>query len=329
MVSSGYIYQRLSRAFEVGRSLSYVDCGADDNCILLTGVARSGTTWLGGILQHATGFRSIFEPYFPLHVRSSGPLGYYPYANESTDWDELERFSDHVISGRIRGRWVDRDNRKCIFKGRIVKEIRLNFILGWLRKHYPRIPIVILVRSPIDVYASWSYLGWLDKKTDEHFSMQRLLFDRRFNTAYPEVIKFWNQQQFSATSFSQFIFDWYLSYAVPMHELSNDDYLLIGYEDLVGDFDNQINRLVRYLELDLDLSDLMSFSKQPSSTDFGNRKASPEDRKQMLIDDLKDSGEWDKADSLLRQLSNRGLAEFILAPALVLRQNDMSSILST
>ena len=328
MASPKYLYQRASRAFEISRSLSYIDRGANDDCIVLTGVARSGTTWLGGMLQHATGFRSLFEPYFPLYVRSSGSLGYYPYANGLTDWRELEQFSDRVISGRIRGRWVDRDNRKCIFNGRIVKEIRLNFMLGWLRKRYPSLPIVILIRSPIDVYASWSYLSWLDNKTDEHFAMQRLLFDRRFNAAYPRVIKFWNQQQFSATSFSQFIFDWYLSYAVPMHELSSNDYLLIGYEELVSDFDNQTKRLEQYLGLNLNLPDLVSFSKQSSSTDFGNRGASRDDQKKMLIDHLKDSGEWDKADTLLRQLSNRGLSEFISAPALVLRQSDTPGILS-
>ncbi len=307
------------RAFEIVRSQCYLDFGGPEDAVVLTGVARSGTTWLGGILQHASGARSLFEPFFPFYVRQSGEVGYFPYAGKESEWPELERFAAKVIGGKLRGKWVDRDNRSLCFRRRLIKEIRMQFMLGWLKQRYPQIPVILMVRSPLDLYASWAYLNWLEAKTDEHFAMQRLLFDRRFGEAYPGVLDFWYRQGFEPAGFAQFLYDWYLAYAIPMLELASGDYLLVGYEELRADFPAQLGRINAYLGTEYPLEPLQAFAARPSSTDYGNRQK-PGAAGSALKAELIAAGTWATADTMLRQLCGIDLEAMCHNPAAALRE---------
>lgn len=314
------------RALEILRSRCYLDLGAPEQTILLSGIARSGTTWLGGILQEATRYRSIFEPFFPDYVPASQACGYFPYVSADDDWAEMEAYSDQVFSGKVRGKWVDRDNTQLIFRGRIVKEIRLNYALAWLGERYAELPIILTVRNPFQVYASWRYLNWLTKKTEEHFSLERLVNDSRFNQSYPEVVLYYKAQNFVQGSFSQFIYDWYLSYAVPLRELKPERYCFVGYEELVGSFDGQMKRIREYLGMDFDMERLATFAQKPSSTDYGNRAQGKQRQAEQLQRELEASGEWAKAHAIILELSGMRLEEVLTCPASAFRTRSVAAL---
>jgi hypothetical protein len=61
---------------------------------------------------------------------------------------------------------VDVENTGFVFRRRIIKEIRSNLMLRWLAGISPCTPVVLLVRHPLAVAASWLQLGWGGRGSD-------------------------------------------------------------------------------------------------------------------------------------------------------------------
>ena len=49
---------------------------------------------------------------------------------------------------------------RCLYRRRIIKDIRCNFMLGWLKRVANNAPIVLMIRHPLQIVSSWSRLGW-------------------------------------------------------------------------------------------------------------------------------------------------------------------------
>jgi len=54
-----------------------------------------------------------------------------------------------VLSGAIRNHWTDQYNTCVLPIGRIVKDIRMNLMLGWLNQEFPALPMVLILRHPM------------------------------------------------------------------------------------------------------------------------------------------------------------------------------------
>ena len=158
--------------------------------VLLIGVARSGTSWLGQALGRAQGVRFYYEPdnidADPTGARRAGGLGFGPYpmispGETSTPfasvWDmafagrlpPMER-GPLLLAGRLAMR-VPRSARDPMVRAAValaarlptrseytvVKSIYATFCLDWLLERYqPR--VIALQRDPRNVVSSWRQL---------------------------------------------------------------------------------------------------------------------------------------------------------------------------
>lgn len=153
VVEVGLLGERLQRLVR-GRP-------APSQAILLAGSGRSGTTWLSDVLATVPGTQRIFEPLrqaarwdpaLATSVRS-------PYLRPDGDYLQWHALLYRVLTGRCRTYWTD-SKRTSFFPDRLlIKEIRANFMLGYVHDHFgPR--IVYLLRHPCAVVASRVRLGW-------------------------------------------------------------------------------------------------------------------------------------------------------------------------
>ncbi|MEE8601597.1 hypothetical protein [Euzebya tangerina] len=127
---------------------------------LLAGSARSGTTWVAGLLNAENAYRDMFEPFHPGKVDRISHFAFRQYLRA----DEMRpRFTEPIMSilaGDIRHPWVDKHNERLWVRYRLIKEIRANLFLGFIRAAVANLPIVLLLRHPVAVAASRAELGW-------------------------------------------------------------------------------------------------------------------------------------------------------------------------
>lgn len=136
------------------------DDGRDLPTLLVSGAARSGTTWLAEVLARATRSRLMFEPLAPQAVPEGVDLPVFPCPRPGDQAPALEDHLRRVFGGRIRDPWIDRQPVTCHPRGRLVKMVRASFMLGWLSRTFPDVVIVYVTRDPWSVVRSRIDLGW-------------------------------------------------------------------------------------------------------------------------------------------------------------------------
>lgn len=144
--------------------------------IYISGSGRSGTTWVAELVSEIRHDRLMFEPFRPGVVPSLSLLNNRQYLDP--DYTSAESLIDisRIIDGTLRDSWVDRYNNKFVYKGRVVKEIRTNLLLGWLLNNFERIRVIHIIRDPISTIKSQLNGGW--KLELEKFSAQKQLIDQ-------------------------------------------------------------------------------------------------------------------------------------------------------
>lgn len=138
-----------------------VGAGADD-AIFLAGGGRGGTTWIAEIINYDNEFRFIFEPFHSARVPLARPFRELQYIRPDDRGARFLEAATRVISGRFRNDWTDYHNRRVFSNQRLIKDIRANLFLKWLKQHFPALPIVLLMRHPCAVVSSRMHLGWPD-----------------------------------------------------------------------------------------------------------------------------------------------------------------------
>lgn len=250
----------------------YLDWAPQDECLLINGLGRSGTTWLGGMLQNLGHCRSIFEPFFPRYVSASQPLGYFPYIDSDCGNAEQIEYARRVLRGSIRNRWVDRDNRPACYRRRLIKEIRASYMLPWLKGIYPGLKVVLLVRDPYAVYRSWEKLGWLGnrKRRKEIFALHNLLDNEAFVNRYTEWAEY-GKSIYPDMGARAFFFDWFTSILTPLAELDTATYYLMSYDELNTNPVSGMQDLLYWLDIACSSKKRLELEAQRgSSTAFSN-----------------------------------------------------------
>ena len=218
--------------------------------VLVVGSGRSGTSWLGQMVQAAGSYISVFEPLHPGHVPGAVPL-WGRYLRPSNTYPPFERFFDRLVSGGGLTRWSDQENkgagsrfhpapwlRRLLRPPRVIKMIRANLMLGWLRQRY-QLPVIYVVRHPAATIASWLKLGWSGRLS--HFSGQTDLIadhlagrDVRWHTTDPvEAL---------ATR-------WAIENLVPISQMRCQGWTVATYEELLADPRREVTRVLEKLGL--------------------------------------------------------------------------------
>jgi hypothetical protein len=168
----------------------FVDLGRGDGaCLLVAGTARSGTTWLGNVLAHATRSRPMFEPFlqdatFGFSIRSCRCPAldqYQPYLAAEAEPGEWMREVDRILKGKVRHWWCDRSTPPGIYRRRTIKAVRINLLLDHLAARRPALKILFVVRNPYSVVnsqISTMKRGWIMHWKPEYVLEQsRLMAD--------------------------------------------------------------------------------------------------------------------------------------------------------
>ena len=219
----------------------HVDLDRDHrNSVFLAGSGRSGTTWVSGIINHRNGYRLIFEPFHPGICKNFRRKQYLRPGDRREEYLEPAR---KVLTGGIRSSWTDRFNRKFVARRRLIKDIRANLLLGWMRENFPGMPIVLLLRHPCAIAASRLALGWRDSLPET--MEQKELVEDFLSPVEAEI-------RAARNAFERHVFSWCIDNYVPLRQFAPGEIHLAFYENFVVYPEDEIRRLFTYLGEDLD-----------------------------------------------------------------------------
>ena len=216
--------------------------GGPEDCLLLAGCGRSGTTWVGDILNYENAYRTLFEPFWRKKVPLVAHFRARQYLSpDNTDPAYVEPAA-RILSGRIRNAFVDSLNTKWIARRRLVKDIRINLMLGWIHARFPATKIVLLLRHPCAVAASAMKLGWkppLDDVLEQPDLIEAHLAGRRATI---------ERARSEGSDFDRRIVQWCVENAVALAQLPPDARCVVHYENFCRDDPRpEIERMFAFL----------------------------------------------------------------------------------
>lgn len=224
--------------------------------VFLAGGARSGTTWLSELINYDNAYRYMFEPF---GVRQLGDFWYGSYlrpaARHETDF-ERARF---ILSGAFRDPWVDQFNKRFAVRRRLVKEVRSNLWVKWLRTQFPEVPVVFIMRHPIPTVRSRfkRYFDSADraavdpdpeKRTAE---FRHYLLDQR-DLMEDHLAPFREVIENATTVWDQRLLVWCVQNYVPLRQLRAGEAHIAFYESFCLDPLGELRKLFSFLGRDVD-----------------------------------------------------------------------------
>jgi len=215
----------------------YIDRHRDPGrSVMIAGTARSGTTWLADLFAAMTPSRVLFEPYNPGKVNEISDLHYFQYLRPEDNHQHLFDYTLKVVSGRIRNRWIDRQNTVIFPSRRIIKDVRVNLFLQWFRDHFPKVPVVFILRHPCAVVLSRMELGWAtDKDIASFLAQEDLLADHL--EKYLDLIR-------AAKSIEEkHAIIWCVHYLIPLRQFQDNPPVMVYYEDLCVNPEEELKRI--------------------------------------------------------------------------------------
>lgn len=212
--------------------------------LVISGFPRSGTTWLAEVVAAAPGAGLVFEPLNHLTVPAAkrAGCGWENFHLPDDPWPEGVAFMHDVLTGRVLTRWTA--SRLPIAKASkvsqwIVKFVRANQMLGWMMRHFPIPPPVLLMRHPCSVFASWVERGW----PLANYPPRR---DRKFFQAYP-----WLTSTLDGLTEPEefFAVQWCMQHYSAINQLAPEQYRACFYETLVTERAQEVLRIFDHWKL--------------------------------------------------------------------------------
>ena len=236
-----------------------------ESSVFVAGCARSGTTWLSQIINFQNRYRYIFEPF---HPHRCNQFQHYPenyYLHPSQDNNYTHQVT-RILRGKIRSAsWADKFNHKLIVERRLIKSIRANLFLYWIRANYPSIPIVFILRHPCAVANSKLKLpkSWrLNPKISQLVKQEKL--SKVWLNQWSEII---NQ---CSSEFEQQILQWCILNYIPLKQFTAKDLCLVFYENLILNPEKELGKISKYLNLNLASISTQTLKKPSATTNKKN-----------------------------------------------------------
>lgn len=133
--------------------------------ILICGSGRSGTTWVEELVNYKAFYRVIFEPLHPTRGLKFRKIKPWHFIEDTLTDPEIELDFDKLFYGFYRKNWLDTWNLKRfrIYHGRIYKIIRGQGYLGYIKRNYPNLKLVYVMRHPLACLSSYYFRKWPNK----------------------------------------------------------------------------------------------------------------------------------------------------------------------
>lgn len=238
---------------------------AGDDVFLIAGAGRSGTTWLEELLNYSHDYRMIFEPFSVSnnpHTRSIGEHPYYPPGKEQGVPVEVYQ---KIFAGDFRNYWSDRFTPSGTYHKRMVKSIRVNLMLKWLRGTFPNLPIIWLVRHPIATVLS-QHGGFNDPMLVEWFGDREELIEKHLSHVRDLIDP-------GRPLLERRLIRWCIQHLVPLQELQQGDICPVFYEELVLNPVQELSRVLNYLGQPMN-AEILDIVDKPSAMNRQGRTTS-------------------------------------------------------
>jgi hypothetical protein len=206
--------------------------------VFLAGTGRSGTTWVSDIINYANEYRYMFEPFHPQKVRICSHFRYRQYLRPDNQDQAFIEPAKAILTGRIRSRWIDSQNRKLLASKRLIKDIRANLLMYWMRARFPGMPLILIFRHPCAVANSKLKLGW-DTHLNEFLEQEDLMEDF--------LEPFRQEMERAETDFDKHVFLWCVENYVPLKQFERGELHLAFYETFCRNPGGEIDRLFSFL----------------------------------------------------------------------------------
>ena len=79
----------------------------------------------------------MFEPFHCKKVTLLKGWRYHQYLRSDNRDEKFLEPATTILGGKIRNEWIDQFNRKRIVRKRLIKDIRANLLLKWIRENFP------------------------------------------------------------------------------------------------------------------------------------------------------------------------------------------------
>jgi hypothetical protein len=217
----------------------YRDTNRDERrSFMVAGTGRSGTTWLAEIISSQVSCRLMFEPFNPRKVSAYREFSYFQYMRPNERNAGLRDYCRAVFTGDIRDRWIDRGVTVLRPQFRLVKDVRANLMLRWIRREFPAVPLVFLLRHPCAVVASRLQLGWAtDGDLAPLLEQPQLVADHLADTLH--------MFEAARTPEVKHALVWCVSNLVPLRQFAAGELTTVYYENLCANPAGEIERIFR------------------------------------------------------------------------------------
>lgn len=232
--------------------------------IIVTGSHRSGTTWVGQIINLSNQVGYIFEPFRPNHHPAvlNCTFNYWftfiDRHNEKLYYNQFKKLIDfkfHFIRGLFASRSIKRlkqffdlysdfkkfrnNNLRCLIKDPIAF-----FSVNWLVNKFNFQPI-ILIRHPAAFVSSILRFGF--NHPFSHFLQQTELMETYLFPFRDEIIEYSREKK---NLIDQGILLWKIfHHTIKIYKEEHPEYLYIRHEDLSVDPINNFKRIYEHLDL--------------------------------------------------------------------------------
>jgi len=214
---------------------------AEARPVCVWGVPRSGTSWLGKIIESAGGLRYFFEPLHPNNHPETAAFAYRRYLREGSDLPELREFLGRLFDGRLDSDWMARHRNPGVSGRRpLIKCIRMNLMIDWVVTTFG-VAGCVIVRQPNAVIGSRLRLGWAAGSPDDFLSQPELMADHL--AAYRDVLRA------ARTPVEVLAVEWAVSTKVALAAAERHDLPLVRYEELCRTPEVVSRELFRRLDL--------------------------------------------------------------------------------
>ena len=238
------------------------------SAVFISGMGRSGTTWLSEVINHDHSYRDMFEPFSAPRESGIDPFfSPHQYIRPDNQNAELTNRALKILAGETGNRWIDQNNQNFNSRKRVIKDIRANLMLEWLHTIEPDMPIVLIIRHPLSVARSWQRLGWGIPGTTGTSDFNNTINQQDLLSDFPIIAD--NLGKIDHTShLERIIFLWCILNYVPIRQLGNNDYLLVFHETLLLDPEREFNRVFRYVGSENHYVNIKNISLQRSRTSY-------------------------------------------------------------
>ena len=211
--------------------------------VLITGTARSGTTWLAEIIASQIASRLMFEPFNPELVEEYGAYRYFQYMRPDDEDEGLLAYCRRVFTGAVRHPWIDSRVEHLRPRIRLIKDIRTTLFLRWIRDRFPEMRVLFVIRNPCAVVASRLRLGWAHDEDIARLLCQPELREDHLD-GVDELI------ERARTPEEKHAIVWCVTNLVPLRQLAGHNLDVFFYEDLCTRARNEVPRLFDLLGLE-------------------------------------------------------------------------------